>query len=236
MSERKFDSSYRESLTLRDGGEVELRLVQREDRELLERGFEKLSDRSRYLRFFTAKPHLTAAEVSYLTDVDGETHFAIGASRRGASGVEEGVAVARFIRLPVEPEVAEAAVTVLDEMQGKGLGSVLLLRLIAAARERGVRAFRCWLLAENRDMQALIHEWLPGAHERLEGAELVIDAPLPEVGPAEPTSTRPVDHPLYRMLRHAASGAVTVLGLGRWIPGAHPAPETDPPASRSGEG
>ncbi|MFN7955188.1 MAG: GNAT family N-acetyltransferase [bacterium] len=221
MSERRFDEHYREPATLRDGTAVTMRLVRADDRSLLERGFERLSDRSRYYRFFTAKPRLTGAEARYLTDVDGENHFAIGASTIGADGAEQGLGVARFIRLEGEPDVAEAAVTVLDEMQGKGLGCLLLLRLIAAARERKVRAFRCWALAENHDALTLFHELFPRWTEHVEGHEVVIDAPLPEVPWNLVPAERPREDPLYRLLRHAASGALKLLGFTRPVPDEH---------------
>ncbi len=215
MSERRFDESYRESVKLRDGTEVTIRLVRADDRALLEEGFERLSDRSRYYRFFTAKPRLTDAEARYLTDVDGEDHFAIGASTVAADGTEQGLGVARFIRLDGEPEVAEAAVTVLDEVQGQGLGSLLLLRLIAAARERGVHVFRCWALVENHDALALFHELFPRTTEHVDGHEVVIDAPLPEVAWDLVPAARPIEDTLYRLLRHTASGALKLLGFAR---------------------
>lgn len=215
MTERRFDQDYREPVTLRDGTAATLRLLRAEDRELLERGFEKLSERSRYYRFFTPKPRLTEAEARYLTDVDGEAHVAIGASVAAPDGGEEGLGVARFIRLADEPDVAEAAVTVLDDAQGKGLGSLLLLRLIAAARERHVKSFRCWVLAENKEMLSLLHELLPDAHERFENGEVLVDATLPDIGwdqmPAEP----PRHDMLYRLLKSAAAGALVVMGLPR---------------------
>jgi GNAT superfamily N-acetyltransferase len=215
MTKHRFDDSYQEAFVLRDGTEVKLRLLRPDDREMLERGFEKLSERSRYYRFFTAKPRLSEAEARYLTETDGEAHVAIGASVLTAEGGEDGLGVARFVRLPGEPEVAEAAVTVLDEAQGKGLGSLLLLRLIAAAREREVRSFRCWVLGENHDMLKLLHDLLPGASERVENGEVLIDAPLPDVAWDQLPNQRPSEDALYRLLKGAAAGALIVLGLPR---------------------
>lgn len=215
MNERRFDQDYREPVVLRDGTAATLRLLRAEDRVLLERGFEKLSERSRYYRFFTPKPRLSEAEARYLTDVDGEAHVALGASVATAEGGEEGLGVARFIRLADEPDVAEAAVTVLDDAQGKGLGSLLLLRLIAAARERHVKSFRCWVLAENKEMLSLLHDLLPDAHERFENGEVLVDATLPEVAWDEVPTERPRQDTLYRLLKSAAAGALIVLGLPR---------------------
>jgi GNAT superfamily N-acetyltransferase len=51
----------------------------------------------------------------------------------------EGVGVARYVRAGADPEVAEVAVTVVDDWQGRGLGRALLERLAARARREGVR-------------------------------------------------------------------------------------------------
>ena len=70
----------------------------------------------------------------------------------------EGLGVARFARLADQPEVAEPAVTVVDHAQGKGLGSLLLTRLAAAARERGIERFACEFLAVNEPIRYLIEK------------------------------------------------------------------------------
>lgn len=152
-----FDEGYREEAELGDGRRVFLRVVRPEDRALLVRGFERLSPESRYLRFMGTKVTLSEAELEALLDLDGEQRFAIGALRTTPGGGDgQGVGIARFARLPDEPDVAEAAVTVADEVQGRGLGSLLLRRLAAAARERGVRRFRGEVLLRNEPMRRLL--------------------------------------------------------------------------------
>lgn len=157
--EYHFDEEYREEAELADGRRVVLRAVRPEDRELLVRGFERLSPESRYLRFMGTKVTLSETELEALLDLDGERRFAIGALRTTPGGGDgEGVGIARFARLPDEPTVAEAAVTVADEVQGRGLGSLLLRRLAAAARERGVHRFRGEVLLRNEPMRRLLEE------------------------------------------------------------------------------
>ena len=175
---RRFDADYRETATLRDGSTVELRPVRPDDKPIFLDGFARLSPESRYLRFFTGKEHLSAEELRYLTEVDGEKHFAIGAIR--PDGV--GAGVARFIRLDDEPEVAELAVTVVDEMQRKGLGRILLERLVEAARERGVTHFRAEVLASNTAMLALLEGQV--ATKTLEGGAVQVDFQVPAAAPA----------------------------------------------------
>ncbi|MBI2373911.1 MAG: GNAT family N-acetyltransferase [Deltaproteobacteria bacterium] len=158
MAERRYviDGSWEEHAELRDGTQVRLRLIRPDDKQLLADGLARMSPESRYYRFFSAKDHLTSAELRYLTELDGENHVAIGAARTGPSGEDVGMGVARFIRFRDRPEVAEAAVTVIDEAQGLGLGKILLSRLLVAASERGVKRFQCDFLAHNKGMRALV--------------------------------------------------------------------------------
>jgi hypothetical protein len=91
-------------------------------------------------------------------------------------------------------------------MQGKGLGKLLLLRLVAAAAERGVEQFRCELLADNKSMQALIDAIAPQHTSAAHNGTLTIDFPVGEL----PPDASPDAHsqgPLYEILR-AAAGSV----------------------------
>lgn len=207
--QRRFDTRWRERVTLADGTEVELRLIQPEDAELLRQGFERLSMRSRVGRFHGPKPRLLEHEVRYLTSVDGEQHLALGAVTRGPEGQEQGVGIARFIRLAHAPEVAEAAITVVDSAQGKGLGRILLERLVDAARERGVERFECRILPGNVAMFRLLDDLAPDdtSDEEDEDARC-FSVPL--------TNTpRRKWNLLLLLLGLAARGALTVLGPAR---------------------
>jgi GNAT superfamily N-acetyltransferase len=64
----------------------------------------------------------------------------------------KGIGVARFVRLERHPETAEAAVAIVDDWQGRGLGRVLLERLAERAHGQGIRRFRASLFTHNRDM------------------------------------------------------------------------------------
>jgi GNAT superfamily N-acetyltransferase len=142
-----------ERVTLPDGATVVIRPIAPTDAPALARGLEHLSPRSRYHRFL-GTPRIGAAELRYLTDVDHRDHEALGAADP-ATG--DGVAVARYIREPGS-DSAEIAVTVDDAWQGRGLGSVLLLRLAGRARTAGIRRFTGLILAENAPMRALMRK------------------------------------------------------------------------------
>jgi RimJ/RimL family protein N-acetyltransferase len=194
----RYDANYRETQSLADGTVVTLRCILPEDRERLARAFQQLSKETRYRRFLADMPVMTEAMARYLTEVDGNDHVAIVATKDSLDlKTEEGVGVARFLRLEGEPDVAEAAVTVIDQHQGKGLGRLLLDALSKAARERNIRTFRASVLAENEPMRKILDE-AGGILRRDEGDTIIVDVPLVE--PHAHWS----DLPIFRVLRAAA--------------------------------
>ncbi len=208
------DADWRERATLRDGRVVTLRLGKRSDRELLRRGFARLSPESRYRRFFTAKVNLSNAELDYLTDIDQHDHVAIGAFETGPDGVEEGLGVARFVRDAKRPDAAEAAIAVVDDAQGLGLGSLLFQRLVAAARERGITCFCSFVLGTNRPMQEMLRELAGPSRTKVEDGVVYIESLLPELGPEHPVSEPPRESTGYHLLRKAAEGLLQIARLG----------------------
>jgi EmrB/QacA subfamily drug resistance transporter len=141
------------TLMLRDGSAVLVRQVQAADAPLLADGFARLSDRSRRMRFLARKDQLSTAEVRYFTDVDHHDHEALGAVSR-ADG--RGVGVARYVRDADDPRAAELAVTVVDEWQGRGLGTELLAQLVGRARQAGIRRFTALAAADNAAVAGLL--------------------------------------------------------------------------------
>jgi len=119
---------------------VTIRPIQADDTERLQLSHDRLSPESRYRRFMSAKPHLTAADARYLVDIDGCHHYALVATVAEPEG-EAIIAVARFVRQPDDPRTAEFAIVVGDHWQRQGLGGELLGRLADAAVTRGVERF-----------------------------------------------------------------------------------------------
>src|SRR5256885_6850349 len=93
---------------------LRIRQIQPGDRERLVAAFERLSPRSRYLRFMAHKPKLSSAELAYLTDVDHRTHAALGAFDP-TTGVLIGEA--RYATCPDSDTAADLALTVIDHCQ-----------------------------------------------------------------------------------------------------------------------
>jgi RimJ/RimL family protein N-acetyltransferase len=138
---------------LRDGSEVLIRQVRASDAPLLADGFARLSARSRQMRFLSPKHALSAAELRFLTEVDHHDHEAIGALS-AADG--RGVGIARYVRDSGDPKAAEIAVTIVDDWQGRGLGTELLARLSDRARQAGICRFTATVAYGNAAMARLL--------------------------------------------------------------------------------
>ena len=149
---------------LADGAALTVRPIRPEDAQLETAFVEALSPESRRLRFQNALRHLSPAMLARFTQIDYDREMALVAIDE-AAGRE--VAVCRYIRLP-DGETCEYAIVVADDWQGRGLGRLLMKRLIAIARARGLKVMEGWVLAGNRGMLALCAQL---------GFE---DAPVPE--------------------------------------------------------
>ncbi len=169
-----FHHQYSESFTLKDGLIVTMRTLYPSDKEQLAEGFGELSALSRYQRFFAAKQGLSEKELRFFTEIDEQSHYAIGASVKTEFEQQgRGVAVARFVRLKEDAQMAEPAVTVIDAWQNRGIGSLLLKRISQAALERGILVFRSILLADNPRIRVLVERVLPNTEFTLDGTTIV---------------------------------------------------------------
>lgn len=151
------DPAWRAVHTLRDGTQITIRPITADDREELRREFRQTSAQTRYLRFLGAISDLSDAMLTYLTEVDQHDHIALVATMTSPDlKTERGIAVARAIRLEDSDDVAEAALTVADDMQKRGVGSALAFELVRAARVRGIRHIRADVLEGNAAMRSIL--------------------------------------------------------------------------------
>ena len=141
-----------------DGGIVHLRPILPSDAEALLRFHRSLSERTRYLRYFGPYPRISDRDLKRFTTVDH--HARVGFICLLG---DEIIAVGRYEGLPSDGgpggttgtagiDTAEVAFVARDEHQGRGLGSILLEHLAAAARENGLRRFEAEVLVENHAM------------------------------------------------------------------------------------
>ena len=142
-------ASTGEVLTLADGGQILVRPLLPSDRDELARRYLELSPEARRLRFFNAPEHLSERLLDYLMDVDQRDRSAVVAFAIDDDGAP-GVGIARYVRDRDDPTCAEAAVTVLDAYQQRGIATALLRRLSAEARDNGIGTFTASVMWDNR--------------------------------------------------------------------------------------
>ncbi|CAM3782403.1 GNAT family N-acetyltransferase [Smaragdicoccus niigatensis] len=128
-----------------DGGVVHLRPITPDDAERLVAFHSRLSDETRYLRYFGPYPTLSEQDVYRATHVDHRNRVAL-ISQLGDDIIAVGLYEANA------DGSAEVAFVVADEHQGRGLGSILLEHLAGAAAENGIDTFVAEVLARNRAM------------------------------------------------------------------------------------
>jgi GNAT superfamily N-acetyltransferase len=189
-----------EPIELRTGELLPVRQVAPDDKELLRRGFERLSPESRYRRFFAPIERLTEADLRYLTEVDHADHEALVAIEPGSG---EMVGVARYVRRP-DPELAEAAIVVADDWQRRGVASGLLERLAERAGAAGITHFVALVLSDNVEALELFRHFAADAETRhSESGHVELLLALPDPGEMPGSG-------LAHTLREVARGAMTV--------------------------
>jgi GNAT superfamily N-acetyltransferase len=136
---------------------LEIRELTAGDRPALEFIFRRLGDESRYQRFLTPKRTLSPPEVGRLITVDHWHHEALIA---WSPVPRAPVAVARYIR-GRQFDVAELAVTVVDEWQRRGVGTELSRALRDRAHRAGIRCFTATMLWGNRGALEVVRRLAP---------------------------------------------------------------------------
>lgn len=154
LSNAPYPRELEKNVALRDGAQLRIRPIRPADEPRLEALFERLSPQTIYQRFFTWYRRLPAAWYREFANVDYRARLALVAEDVTADGVRlRGIAQWE----PGDaPATAEIAVLVEDGWQSRGLGTMLLTELFAAARGRSVNRFCADVLAENERMLRLL--------------------------------------------------------------------------------
>ncbi len=133
---------------LKDGTSILIRQNDPCIKDCIVQGFDELSAQSKYLRFFIPLKTLSDAQLKNLSDIDNINSVVVTALE-----IQEDenrcIGLARYSCLDEEPDVAEFALTVIDEFQKRGVGTILLKALIDRARENRIRVFRGSVLSSN---------------------------------------------------------------------------------------
>ncbi|REL38818.1 GNAT family N-acetyltransferase [Rhodohalobacter sp. SW132] len=165
--------------TLHNGRRLLVRGITPDDKYHFRSGIKRLSQQSTYYRFHSPLYELSEHDLGYFTEVDQENHVAIGAIDLD-NNEKPGIGVARYIRLKQNPSMAEMAITVLDEYQRQGIGTILMNELHRLAYDRGIRSFKIYLHTERRKLV----KWLIGLGakvQRVSGEIVEIELPVFDV-------------------------------------------------------
>jgi GNAT superfamily N-acetyltransferase len=135
---------------------LQVRPLRRDDGDLLDSVMAHMSTQSRYQRFHSPKPRLTATDRARLTNVDGHDHLALVALATDG----DALGVARGVRLSDDPRAAEVAVAIVDACQHQGIGTELISRLARRAAAVGIERLVAHVLAESGLASTLArHGW-----------------------------------------------------------------------------
>jgi GNAT superfamily N-acetyltransferase len=171
-------------VVLDDRTRVLIRPIRSDDNALLQDGIQHLSPESRYRRFLHYLERLTPAELRYLTEIDYQDHFAWVAISFDQPDHQIGLGVARYIRDKTRPNQAEAAVAVIDDFQGRGIGRLLLSRLAASARENGIDAFIAYVAPESPVVNHLLNNVAAATTSNEDGlVKVIVPLGIDDAGP-----------------------------------------------------
>ena len=160
-----------------DGRAVLIGPLHPSDQERFLDGIGRASPESFYKRFMTPIARLTSKQIAYLVGIDHHDHEALLAVDEESG---EAVAIGRFVRLEDDPAGAEAAMLVIDDWHGLGLGKALARALADRARELGVERFVATMLVDNRPMLAVLESLGRVRMTSTDESTLTVEVALPE--------------------------------------------------------
>ncbi len=164
---------------LLDGSTAHVRPIRPEDADLLVEFYGRVSDESKYYRFFSPMPNLSEKDVKRFTNVDYQNRIAFVVML-----ADHMIAVGRFD--VIEPGEAEVAFLVEDRHHGRGIAQILLEHLAQAGRELGVERFVAEVLPDNRRMITTFkdagYHVVGGFEDGVMSLEFPIDRPRPPSG------------------------------------------------------
>jgi len=137
-----------------------IRPIRAEDGGRLQRFVRGLSEQSRYFRFISTLTELTPQMLARYTQIDYDRELAlvatIGPDDSQAEDVDETIiGVVRYLLNP-DRETCEFAIAIADHFHGQGLGTTLMLSIVDAARDKGLKRIDGYVLAINAPMIRLM--------------------------------------------------------------------------------
>ena len=177
---RPYPTQYVSHEELRDGTPVTIRPIRPEDEPLMVKFHETLSEESVYMRYFhmmnltqrTAHERLTR-----ICFIDYDREMALVAEHTDPdTGEREIMGVSRLSRRGASPDEAEFSVLVSDRFQRRGVGTLLVGRILEVGRAEDLKHITAEILFDNRPMQNITKKL--GFRLRRNTEEMVVKADL----------------------------------------------------------
>ncbi|MBK8908303.1 MAG: bifunctional acetate--CoA ligase family protein/GNAT family N-acetyltransferase [Rhodospirillales bacterium] len=148
---RPYPKTLEEVISVADGRTLLLRPVRPEDEPAFHELFARMSPEDIRMRFFASKRVLSHATAARMTQIDYDREMALVLAEPGTPGQ---VAVYGVVHITADPdgEKAEYAIMVRSDMVGRGLGPLLMQRIIDYARSRGIKEIFGDVLRQNKPM------------------------------------------------------------------------------------
>ncbi len=170
-----YPEELREWLTLKNGWEVEVRPIRAEDAPLITNFHRQLSEESIRFRYFHNKSDLTQRDLSMLSQINYDRQMAFIAEHLLEDGSKEMLGVARVWNDPDNIRT-EFSVIIRDDLQGLGIGSLLMNKMIDYCKSIGTLEMIGKIMVDNHPMRALMKHL--GFKQRYNMEEQVVDAVL----------------------------------------------------------
>lgn len=154
---RPYPKSLEEHVVDDMGDHYSLRPIRPEDEKPLIKGVTAVNPEHLRLRFFAPMKELSHAFAAKLTQIDYDREMAFVLMGEGPPGEAEWFGTGRLVSDP-DGEKGEYAVIVRSDRLGRGLGRLLMQRIIDYGRDRGLREIYGEVLRENRTMIQLASE------------------------------------------------------------------------------
>jgi acetyltransferase len=139
-----------ETLVLADGTEIVIRPIRPEDAEMEQEFVRNLSEESRYYRFISTVRELSQRLLVRFTQIDYDREMALVAvTQQNDRDIQIGVA--RYV-IDSSGDTCEFAIAIADTWQKRGIGGRLMVSLMDAAREKGLRRIDGDVLTANTKM------------------------------------------------------------------------------------
>ncbi|MAC46498.1 bifunctional acetate--CoA ligase family protein/GNAT family N-acetyltransferase [Oceanospirillum beijerinckii] len=171
-----YPEELRETVNLKTGRVVEVRPIRGEDAPALVQFHSKLSEQSIRFRYFHNKSELTKRDLATLTMINYDRQMAFIAEEVQENDQRDILGV---VRVWTDPDNirTEFSVLIRDDLQGEGLGALLMRKMIKYSKSVGTLEMIGKILVENHPMRGLMRYLGFECHYNSE--EQVIDAVMP---------------------------------------------------------